>query len=87
MKTNASLLTLRVPSELKHNIKLIADQQGVSINQLALYLLTKEVKELQTYNYLEKYWANKDENKIIENYKSVLNKVKSKRKVPDWDKT
>jgi NRPS condensation-like uncharacterized protein len=61
MKNNASLLTLRIPNELKHNIKLVAEQQGISINQLALYALTKEIKEIQTYNKLEKFWINKDE--------------------------
>jgi hypothetical protein len=33
MKTKASVLTLRIPLELKHKIEQIADQQGVSINR------------------------------------------------------
>ena len=55
MKTKASVLTLRLPFELKHKIEQIADEQGVSINQLALYTFTKEVGEIETYNYFEKY--------------------------------
>lgn len=89
MKTKASLLTLRIPSELKHNIKLIAEQQGLSINQLALYALTKEMKSMQTYNHLEKYWKDKKEENIIDDYETVLKKVKekdNKEELPDWDK-
>ncbi|MCR1795929.1 type II toxin-antitoxin system HicB family antitoxin, partial [Leptospira sp. id769339] len=37
MKTKASVLTIRIPSELKHKIERVAEEQGVSINQLALY--------------------------------------------------
>jgi S-adenosylmethionine hydrolase len=78
MKNNASLLTLRIPNELKHNIKLVAEQQGISINQLALYALTKEIKEIQTYNKLEKFWINKDESMIDENFGKLLTKIKAK---------
>lgn len=88
MKNNASLLTLRIPNELKHNIKLVAEQQGISINQLALYALTKEIKEIQTFNKLEKYWIHKDESKIDENFGKLLAKIKEKEtedEIPDWD--
>jgi NRPS condensation-like uncharacterized protein len=87
-ENNASLLTLRIPNELKHNIKLVAEQQGISINQLALYALTKEIKEIQTYNKLEKFWINKDESMIDENFGKLLTKIKAKdnaQEVPDWD--
>ena len=89
MKTNASLLTLRIPNELKHNIKIMADQQGISINQLALYALTKEIKEMQTYNQLEKFWENKKEMEINEDFKKLLLKVQEKnnqRDLPSWDR-
>ncbi|MDC7234222.1 MAG: toxin-antitoxin system HicB family antitoxin [Spirochaetales bacterium] len=89
MKTKASLLTLRVPNELKHNIKLMAEQQGISINQLALYALTKEIKEMQTFNQLEKYWSKKNEDEISGDFASLLSRVKEKNNtddLPDWDK-
>jgi predicted HicB family RNase H-like nuclease len=37
----ASVLTIRVPSDLKHRIEEVADQQGVSINQLAMYMFAR----------------------------------------------
>ena len=51
MKAKSSVLTIRVPKELKHKIERVADEQGVSINQLALYAFTKEIKEMETSSY------------------------------------
>ena len=85
MKTKASVLTLRIPFELKHKIEQIADEQGVSINQLALYAFTKEIEEMEIFNFFEKYWKGKNKKKIISDFDSVLGKVKE-RETPDWDK-
>ena len=84
MKKNASVLTLRIPHELKHKIEKIADQQGVSINQLALYVFTKEIQEIETSQYFSKYLKNKTKREILSDFDSVMSKVKSK-KVPAWD--
>ncbi len=89
MKTKASVLTLRIPFELKHNIKVMAAQQGLSINQLALYALTKEMKSMETYNYLEKYWIDKPEGDLKKNYSRVLEKIHDKnnnKELPQWDR-
>ena len=42
----ASVLTIRIPVELKHRISLVAEEQGVSINQLAMYIFAKEIGNL-----------------------------------------
>ena len=85
MKTNASVLTIRVPNELKHKIEKMADKQGLSINQLALYAFTKEIQEMETSNYLSKYWNKKSKKEILNDFDSVMSKVK-KENVPEWDK-
>ena len=85
MKAKASVLTIRVPKELKHKIEQIADQQGVSINQLALYAFTKEIKEMETSSYFNNYWKLKTKNEIYNEFDGVIKKV-SKRNVPSWDK-
>ena len=85
MKTKASVLTLRIPNELKHKIEKMADKQGLSINQLALYAFTKEIQEMETSNYLSKYWNTKNKKEIINDFDEVMVKVK-KRNVPEWDK-
>ena len=85
MKSKASVLTLRIPNELKHKIEKVADQQGLSINQLALYAFTKEIQEMETSNYLSKYWNKKSKKEILNDFDEVIAKVK-KSSVPDWDK-
>jgi hypothetical protein len=85
MKSKASVLTLRLPFELKHKIERIADEQGISINQLALYAFTKEVSELETSDYFLRYWKNQKKEDILKNFDKVMKKVK-KSKIPRWDK-
>jgi hypothetical protein len=85
MKAKASVLTIRVPKELKHKIEQVADEQGVSINQLALYAFTKEIKELETSTFFINYTKSKTKNEILTEFDNVMKKVK-KEKVPNWDK-
>ncbi len=85
MKAKSSVLTIRVPRELKHKIERIADEQGVSINQLALYAFTKEIKEMESSSYFNSFLKSKSKKEITEDFDSVMEKVGS-QKVPDWDK-
>ncbi|EMJ98292.1 toxin-antitoxin system HicB family antitoxin [Leptospira sp. WS58.C1] len=86
MKTKASVLTIRIPSELKHKIERVAEEQGVSINQLALYAFTKEIQDMETSQYFEKYYKGKSKKQIFSDFREVLSTIKSKGSVPDWDK-
>ncbi|TGK71121.1 toxin-antitoxin system HicB family antitoxin [Leptospira wolffii] len=86
MKTKASVLTIRIPSELKHKIERVAEEQGVSINQLALYAFTKEIQDMETSQYFEKYYKGKSKKQIFSDFREVLSTIKSKGFVPDWDK-
>ena len=52
----ANVLTIRVPADLKHRIDLLAAEQGVSINQLAMYMFEKEIGNLESSKKLSKYW-------------------------------
>jgi hypothetical protein len=85
MKTKASVLTLRIPNELKHKIEKMADKQGLSINQLALYAFTKEIQEMETSNYLSNFWNKKNKKEILNDFDEIMVKVK-KSNVPEWDK-
>ncbi len=84
MKSKPGTMIVRIPKELKHRIEKVAEQQGVSINQLALYMFTKEINDLETTNYFEKYWKNKSKKEIINDFDMVIDKV-SDREIPDWD--
>ena len=85
MKTKASILTLRIPRELKHKIEQISNEQGISINQLALYALTKETMEMDTSNFFAKYWVGKTKKEIMNDFDDVMKNVGMK-KLPNWDK-
>lgn len=86
MKNKASVLTLRIPSELKHKIERIADEQGVSINQLALYAFTKEVQEMETSSFFSDQYSGKSKKEIFENFQKVMGKVKARKSTPEWDR-
>lgn len=85
MSKNVSTLTLRIPRELKHKIEKIAYHEGVSINQLAMYFFTKEVEDLSSFHFFEKYYKNRNKDKILDAAQKVLSKVKTRSKVPSWD--
>ena len=78
-------LTIRVPSDLKHRIEAIADSEGVSINQLAMYMFTREISSLEAGNNMSEYWEGYRKEDIIYDFDAVMIKVK-KQNVPDWDK-
>lgn len=81
----ASVLTIRVPADLKRRIALIAEQQGVSINQLAMYMFAKEVGNLEASQKISNYWKGYAKDKIMSDFDAVMAKVKD-IPVPDWDK-
>ncbi|EKR89670.1 ribbon-helix-helix protein, CopG family [Leptospira santarosai str. CBC379] len=86
MKTKASVLTIRIPSELKHKIEKVAEEQGVSINQLALYAFTKEIQDLETSQYFEKYYKGKTKKQIFSDFRNILSEININGKIPVWDK-
>ena len=81
----SSVMTVRVPRELKKRIDIVAAEQGVSINQLAMYMFAKEVSAFETGKRISKYWAGYNKKEIFNAFDEVMGKVK-KRKVPEWDK-
>jgi hypothetical protein len=83
--SKASVLTIRVPSDLKHRIAQIAEEQGVSINQLAMYMFTKEIGNLEAGQKISKYWRGYTKEQILTGFDEVMMKVKN-QSVPDWDK-
>lgn len=82
-------MTLRIPPVMKHKIELAAEEQGVSENQLALYMLAKELADLEYSKPLHKYWKGKNKKEIEDNFKKVMskiNKLNSDNPIPEWDK-
>ena len=82
-KTNT--ITLRIPEELKLRIEKIAKKQGVSMNQFAMYALTKEAGELEANKWFKSYLKGKRKEEIYANFNEALMAVQEKP-VPDWDR-
>ena len=85
MKDNRSTLIIRLPNNLKHKVELMAEEQGVSLNQFALYAFTKEVVQAETQSYFQNKWHGQTKKAIFSNFDEIIKKV-GRRKVPDWDK-
>ena len=52
MKKSKNVMTIRVPEELKERIERFSLLQGVSINQFALYSITKDQPNQNLINFL-----------------------------------
>jgi len=80
----ASVLTVRIPEDLKRRLSVVAEAQGVSLNQLAMYMFTREVGAFEAGAQLSAYWEGYDPERVASDFDEVMAKVK-KRKPPKWD--
>lgn len=82
--SKASVITLRVPHELKHRIVILANEQGVSINQFAMYALTDIVNQME-FNLITGRLVGKRREDVMKKGLAILDKVQD-RPLPEWDK-
>lgn len=82
--SKVSVMTVRIPKDLKRRIEIVAEEQGVSLNQLAMYMFAKEVSSFEAGNKISEYWKGYGKEEILQGFDNVMAKVK-KRKVPKWD--
>ena len=73
-----------MPTELKKRLARHAKNQGVSLNQLANYLLNYEITQLEAIDAIEHRLEKKDTASLKKKVKSILLSIPS-RKVPSWD--
>lgn len=83
--SQASVLTIRVPKDLKEKIEITAKEQGVSINQLAMYMFAREISSFEAGDRVSGYWRGYDKDRIFDEFDSTIKKVK-RRKTPSWDR-
>ncbi len=83
--TEASTIKVRIPADLKHRIEMVAEKQGVSLNELAMYMFAREVSSFEAGNGISEYWKGYEKEEILQGFDDVMSKIK-KRKVPKWDK-
>ena len=85
VEEKASVLTIRVPHELKERIEFAAEQQGVSINQFALYAFTKQLSELEDSAYYKQFIRNKTRQDLLAGFDAAMGKVQYRLPDEDWD--
>ncbi len=78
-------ITVRIPEELKLRIEKISKRQGVSMNQFAMYALTKEAGELEANEWFKNYLKGKNREELYESFSEAL-EVVQERPVTDWDR-
>lgn len=81
----SNVLTIRVPRDLKERIEKSAHRQGVSMNQFAIYVFTRELSELETASFLQEQYADKSAREIFQEFDEVMSKVPSRTRRPAWD--
>ncbi len=77
-------LTLRVPRDLKRRLENESRRQGVSLNQLAGYLLASQITQLEMADRLEARLQRRSLSDLRGQAKALLAKIPA-RPVPDWD--
>lgn len=85
MNERSNVITIRVPRDLKERIEKAADQQGVSMNQFAIYAFTRGISELETASFFQNQYSGKTRKEVFRAFDEVMKKVPKKR-VPAWDK-
>ena len=84
--SNTQVVTLRMPKELKRRLDREAKYQGVSLNQLANYLVNVQLTHLESVSILESRIENKSIRSLKQKVKNIMDKV-PEREVPGWDST
>ncbi|MBN2425018.1 MAG: toxin-antitoxin system HicB family antitoxin [Calditrichaceae bacterium] len=82
--SNTQVVTLRMPKELKRRLDREAKYQGVSINQLANYLVNIQLTHLESVSLLESRLEKKSIRSLKRKVKRTIDNV-PERNVPSWD--
>jgi hypothetical protein len=82
--SNTQVVTLRMPKELKRRLDREAKYQGVSINQLANYLVNIQLTHLESVSLLESRLEKKSIRSLKNKVRRTLDSI-PKRNVSSWD--
>ena len=82
--SNTQVVTLRMPKELKRRLDREAKYQGVSLNQLANYLVNIQLTHLESVSILESRLEKKSIRSLKGKVKRTMDNI-PKRNVSSWD--
>ena len=80
-----NVLTIRVPRDLKDRIEKAADEQGVSMNQFAIYAFTRGISEMEAASFFQGEYSDKTKKEIFAEFDEVMKKI-PRRSAPAWDR-
>ena len=82
--SDTQVVTLRMPKELKRRLDREAKYQGVSLNQLANYVVNIQLTYMESVSILESRIERKSIPTLKRKARRILNKVPDSN-VPSWD--
>ncbi len=86
MSKTTQVVTLRIPVDLKARLENEAHIQGVSMNNLANYMLTTQISQIEVHSAIESRISRKSISSLKTKVNKVLDSVQINNDVPEWDK-
>ncbi|KAF3978603.1 MAG: toxin-antitoxin system HicB family antitoxin [Methylococcales symbiont of Iophon sp. n. MRB-2018] len=84
--SKTQVVTLRIPVDLKARLENEAHIQGVSMNNLANYMLTTQISQIEVLSAIEARISRKNISSLKTKVNKVLDSVQKSFDVPEWDK-
>ncbi|MCK5897440.1 MAG: hypothetical protein KAG06_00020 [Methylococcales bacterium] len=84
--SKTQVVTLRIPVDLKARLENEAHIQGVSMNNLANYMLTTQISQIEVLSAIEVRISRKNISSLRNKVNKVLDSVQKNYDIPEWDK-
>ncbi len=84
--SKTQVVTLRIPIDLKSRLETEAHLQGVSMNNLANYMLTTQISQIEALSSIKERRSRKDISTLKNKVSKILDSVQMSDEVPQWDK-
>jgi hypothetical protein len=84
--SKTQVVTLRIPVDLKARLENEAHIQGVSMNNLANYMLTTQISQIEVLSAIEARISRKNISSLKTKVNKVLDSVQKNYDIPEWDK-
>jgi hypothetical protein len=83
--SKTQVVTLRIPVDLKARLENEAHIQGVSMNNLANYMLTTQISQIEVLSAIEARISRKNISSLKTKVNKVLDSVQKNYDIPEWD--
>jgi hypothetical protein len=84
--SKTQVVTLRIPVDLKARLENEAHIQGVSMNNLANYMLTTQISQIEVLSAIEARISRKNISSLKTKVNKVLDSLQKNYDKPEWDK-